>query len=179
MNPTQHALLSILCLGFACVLEAESRTAPPFVPLGERTPAYFVDQYGLAKSSRTVSQHAFFSPEGSVISVKGEFSVREFRAEGLRVRTVFHLPSLKLAEVMLRLERVTWTDEQVEAALTAYGREWKLSEKNVGKRIWTAPDGARAILLLTSLHIQPAHAVEFVEKARQEWDAKRKAVPKF
>lgn len=151
----------------------------PVVPLGERTPAYFVDRYGPARSARNVSQHAFVDPQTGSLTVKGEFSVREFRTDGLRVRAVFHVPSLKLAEVTLRLASNTWTDEQVEAALSAYGPEWRLTGRNVGQRRWSTPDGARAILLLTSLHIQSPRTVAAIEQARQERETQRKAVPKF
>ena len=149
------------------------------IPLAERTPAYFVDRYGPARSSRNVSQHAFMNPQTSSLTVKGEYTVREYRTNGLRVRAVFHVPSLKLAEVTLRLESNTWTDEQVAAALTAYGSDWRLTGGNLGQRRWSSPDGARAILLLTSLHIQSPETIAAIEKVRQEREAQRKAVPKF
>lgn len=171
--------LTLLALTLSATLFAAARDTVPVVPLGERTPAYFVDRYGPARSSRNVSQYGFVNPETGTLTVKGEFSVREFRADGLRVRAVFHVPSLKLAEVTLQMERGTWTDERVSAALAAYRPDWSLTGRNLGQRQWTAPDGARALLLLTSLHIQSSGTVAAVEKARQERDAQRKAVPKF
>ncbi len=163
----------------SATLFAAARDAVPVVPLGERTPAYFVDRYGPARSSRNVSQYGFVNPETGTLTVKGEFSVREFRADGLRVRAVFFVPSLKLAEVTLQMERSQWTDEQVTAALSAYGPEWRLTGRNVGQRRWSTPDGARAILLLTSLHIQSPRTVATIEQVRQERETQRKAVPKF
>jgi hypothetical protein len=171
--------LSLLAFSFATSLSTAAREPEAFVPLAERTPAYFVDRYGPARSTRKVSQHAFLNPQTGTLPVKGEFSVREFRTDGLRVRAVFHVPSLKLAEVTLQMAGRTWTDEQVIAALKAYGHEWKLTGVNLGQRRWTTPDRARAILLLTSLHIQPPKTVAAIEQAGKERDAQRKAVPKF
>lgn len=171
--------LSLLSFSFLATLSFAAREPETFIPLAERTPAYFVDRYGPAHSARKVSQHAFVNPQTGSLPVKGEFSVREFRTDGLRVRAVFHVPSLKLAEVTLQMAGRTWTDEQVLAALKAYGHEWKLTGGNLGQRRWTTPDGARAILLLTSLHIQPSKTVAAIEQVRQERDAQRKAVPKF
>jgi hypothetical protein len=171
--------LSLLTFSFATSLSFAAREPETFIPLAERTPAYFVDRYGPAQSTRKVSQHAFLNPQTGTLPVKGEFSVRQFGTDGLRVRAVFHVPSLKLAEVTLQMERGQWTDAQLTAALSAYGAEWQLTGRNLGQRHWTAPDGARAILLLTSLHIQPHKTVAAIEQARQQRDTQRKAVPKF
>lgn len=171
-------LFTLLSLILATVSIAAAVKPSSSVPLAERTPAYFVDRYGPALSSRNVSQYAFLSPGVGTLTVKGEFSLREYRAEGLRVRAVFHVPSLKLAEVTLQMGR-TWTDEQLKAALAAYGADWRPDGRNIGQQRWTTPDGARAILLLTTLYIQAPGTVSAVEKVRLEGEAKRKAVPKF
>ncbi len=131
--------LTLLALTLSATLFAAVRDTVSVIPLAERTPAYFVDRYGPARSSRNVSQYGFVNPETGTLTVKGEFSVREFRADGLRVRAVFFVPSLKLAEVTLQMERSQWTDEQVTAALSAYGPEWRLTGRNVGQRRWSTP----------------------------------------
>ena len=177
-SPGSFATLTLLALTLSATLFAAARDTVPVVPLGERTPAYFVDRYGQARSARNVSQYAFLSTTIGTQIVKGEFSLREYRAQDLRVRTVFHVPSLKLAEVTLHMGR-TWTEEQIKAALAAYGTDWRPDGRNIGQQRWTTPEGARAVLLLTGLYIQPPATVEAVEKARLEAEAKRKAVPKF
>jgi hypothetical protein len=170
--------LPSLYLVLATVSIAAAVKTPASVPIAERTPAYFVDRYGTARSVRSVSHFAFLSPGVGALAVKGEFSVRDYHAENLRVRAVFHVPSLKLAEVTLQVGR-TWTDEQLKAALAAYGADWRPDGRNFGQQRWTTPDGARAILLLTTLYIQAPGTVSAVEKVRLEAEAKRKAVPKF
>lgn len=162
MNPTQHALLSILCLGFVCVLEAEARDATPFVPLAERTPAYFVDRYGPAKASKNVAQANFIHSTRGNIVIKGQFSTREFQSGDLRVQTVFLLPSLKLAAVTLRFPRA-WTSEQIDAALTAYASDWKPDGPQVVVKTWTTPRGDKAVFTLSALEIQSASIAQRVE----------------
>jgi hypothetical protein len=145
--------------------------------LDDKTPAYFVDRYGPAKSSKTQSTGSFMNPTRGPVTVKGQFSVREFRKGDLRVQPVFFLPSLDLAAVRLQMDR-QWTDEQIEAALAAYGGEWKLVKKGI-VTYWVAPDGSLAISMLTWLDIQSKAIVDQVAKTQAEDDAKRKAVPKF
>jgi hypothetical protein len=171
--------LTLLAFSLLATLSFAAREPETFIPLAERTPAYFVDRYGPAHSARKVSQHTFFNPHTGSQPVKGEFSVREFRTDGMRVRAVFHVPSLKLAEVRLQMERGQWTDQQLAAALAAYGPAWQLTGRNVGQRQWSAPDGAKAFHSPMLLYIQPPATVAAVEQARQQRDAQRKAVPKF
>lgn len=147
-------------------------------PLTDKTPAYFVDRYGPAKSSKTVSVHGFVQPERGSIVVKGQFSSREFRQGELRVQPVFFLPKLKLASVRLQLNRA-WTPEQIEAALTAYGGQWTPVKHNGIINTWVAPDGSRAISMLTWLDIQSKEIVDLLEKTAATEEAKRKAIPQF
>lgn len=155
---------------------------PLFVDAGvleDKTPAYFADRYGLAKSSQTESRQSFLSGGRGAVAIKGPFSVRTFRQDKLRVEAVFFLPSLQLAAVNLRMGQF-WTDEQIQAALKAYGGEWtpvKLANGVVKQ--WVAPDGSNAIHLISSLHIQSKVVVDAVAKELAEQDAKRKAVPTF
>jgi len=178
MNPTLHPLLATLCLGLVCLPCAEARTATPFVPLTERTPAYFVDRYGPAKASKNVAQANFIHPTRGNIVLKGQFSTREFHSGDLRVQTVFHLPSLKLAAVTLRFPRA-WTPEQIDTALTAYASDWKPDGQQVVVKTWITLTGDKAIFLLSALEIQSAAIAQRVEASVQESEAKRKAVPKF
>lgn len=148
-------------------------------PLDNKTPAYFVDRYGPANLTRLDTTGNFISPKHGAVTVKGQFSVREFRDGDLRVYAVFSYPSLKLAAVRLQLNRA-WTSEQTEAALTAYGASWKpVNSGNSTVKIWIAPDGTLAIQMLTWIDFQSRGVVELVEKTRAESAAKRKAVPKF
>lgn len=146
-------------------------------PLDDKTPGYFVDRYGPAKSSGTVSSTSFVEPKQGAVAVKGQFSAREFRKDGLRVQTVFFMPSLQIAAVRLQLDRA-WTPEQIEAALAAYGGEWKLVKAGI-VTYWSAPDGSRAISMLTWIDIQSKAVVEMVDKTLAESEAKRKAIPKL
>ncbi len=146
-------------------------------PLDDKGPPYFVDRYGPAKSNKTVSSASFTDLKHGSLTVKGQFSAREFRQGELRVQPVFFLPSLELAAVRLQLDRA-WTDEQIAAALKAYGGEWKLVKRGIITH-WVAPDGALAISMLTWLDIQSKAVVDMVAKKSADDAAKRKAVPTF
>jgi len=91
---------------------------------------------------------------------------------------VFFLPSLKSAAVTLRLDRA-WTEEQLAAALKAYGGEWELVRRDIGTKIWEAPDGTIAIQMLNSLHIQSKAVMDLVNTELAEREGKREAVPQF
>lgn len=146
-------------------------------PLDDKGPPYFVDRYGPVKSARTVSSATFMDPASGSITVKGLFSSREYRKGELRVQPVFFLPSLELAAVRFQLNR-TWTNEQIEAALKAYGGEWRRVKRGMITQ-WLAPDGSLAISMLTWLDIQSKAIVDLVARTSAENEAKRKAVPNF
>ena len=110
--------------------------------------------------------------------MKQQFSAREFREGRLWVQPVFFLPSLKLASVRLQMTKGGWTEEQVEAALKAYGGEWKLVKKGV-ITAWAAPDGSMAIRMLTWIDIHSKAIMDLVERQLADQEAERKAVPKF
>ena len=143
-----------------------------------KTSAYFVGRYGPAKSSNTVSSHAFTHTKSGGVTVQGQFSAREFRDGELRVQPVFFLPSMAVAAVRLQLNRA-WTPEQIEAALAAYGGEWRPISRNGIVNSWVAPDGSIAISMLTWIDIQSKAIVDLIEKTLAEEAAKRKAIPKF
>jgi len=169
MKTCRHLLLfSVLAL-FVSIVEAGV--------LDNKTPAYFVDLYGPAKGSRSVSSYTFVHVHRGGVSVKGQFSVREFRKGDLLVQPVFFLPTLQLVAVRLQMNH-QWTEEQIQAALAAYGGEWK-SVKNGVVTYWIAPDGSMAISMLTWLDIQSKVIVDLTAKTLAEDDAKQKAVPKF
>ncbi len=146
--------------------------------LDGKSPGYFVDLYGPAKSSSTESSQTFIHPERGGAAIKGQFSVREYRKGDLMIRAVFFLPSLQLAGVRLQLNH-SWTNEQMAAALAAYGGEWQPVMRNISVTAWVAPDGTRAINLLTWLDIQSKTVVDLMQKTLAEDDARQKAVPKF
>lgn len=169
-------ICTVLLIGSRVCAAGESAATP--VSVSERTPANFVDLYGMSTSAQNVSEHSFHEPGRVTVAIKGPFSVRSFRSGDLRVQAVFHLPSLKLAGVRLTLPR-SWTREQVDAALMAYGSQWKLTGGNVAGLVRTSPAGDRAISTLNSLEIQSPEVVKAIEQVLQERDAQRKAVPKF
>lgn len=146
-------------------------------PLDNKPPAYFVDLYGPAKSAKTVSSHPFVHVGRGAITVKGQFSQREFRKDGLWVQSVFFLPTLQLAAVRLQMNQ-QWTEQQIEAALAAYGGEWKLIKRGI-VTYWVAPDGSLAISMLTWLDIQSKVIVDQTAKTLADDDAKLKVVPNF
>lgn len=147
-------------------------------PLDGKSPAYFVDRYGPAKSAKTESSHGFIHPGRGSIPIKAQFSAREFRQGDLRVQPVFFLPSLRLAAVRLQLNRA-WTPEQIEAALAAYGGEWTAVKHNGIVDTWIAPDGSMAIAMLTWIDIQSKEIVDLVNKAVVAEEALRNAIPKL
>jgi hypothetical protein len=147
-------------------------------PLDDKTPAYFVDRYGPAKASHMESTWSFIKPRVGAVTIKGPFSIREFRQDDLRVTAVFFSPSLKLASVRLQLNHA-WTAEQVEAALKAYGGAWKAGEGQFAINTWVAPDGTMAINMLTWVDFLSKEARDMVDRDIAESEAKRKAIPKF
>lgn len=147
-------------------------------PLDDKSPAYFVDRYGPAKDSRTVSKASFLRPGSGTVRVDREFSVRSFRNDTLRVEATFFLPSLKAAEVRLSLPS-QWTKEQTDAALGAYGNAWSLESKGIANTVWRAPDGSRAVMSLNSLRFQSKTLVDLIEASIAAEEAKKKVVPKF
>lgn len=169
------AILNLILMSLPLCAFAQSTKAIPFPEL---TPPYFVDRYGSAKSSKNVSNFGFVHPKRGVIDVKGPFSVREFRHGDLRTVAVFKLPSLKLAGVKYSLNR-SWTPEQIQAALSALGADWKPYDGNIGFKAWQLQDGTIAISILNSLEIQSAALVETIVNEVVAKDAARKAVPKF
>lgn len=143
-----------------------------------KTSAYFVDRYGPAKSSNTVSSHPFTHTKSGGVVIKGQFIAREFRDGELPVQPVFFLPSMAVAAIRLQLNRA-WTSEQIEAALAAYGGEWRPISSNDMVKSWVAPDGSIAISMLTWIDINAKAVVDLVQKNIDEDAAKRKAIPKF
>lgn len=146
--------------------------------LDDKTPAYFVDRYGIQKSAKNVPSISYLQVKRGTVAVKGQFSAREFRKGDLTVHAVFFVPSLQLASVRLQLKQ-KWTREQVEAALEAYGGSWQPVSQNGIVDSWIAPDGSLAINMLTWVEIQSKTIVAEVAKNLAAEDAKRKAVPKF
>lgn len=163
------------CLLALCVVLPVFASAGP---LDDKTPGYYTDRYGPAKSSSTASVHGFINSKYGSVDVKGQFSVRKFRKDDLTVEPVYFLPSLELAGVRLRLPRA-WTKEQIEAALAAYGGEWQPAKGNGVSNTWIAPDGSVAIQQIASLEIQSKKIVDLIERTLAEEQAKKKAVPKF
>lgn len=182
-SPTRYFMIRLISILLLLVLTSLTSSAAvakteKLVPLVERAPAYFVDRYGPAKTSKNVTQANFIHPTRGNIVLKGQFSTREFQSGDLRVQTVFLLPSLKLAAVTLRFPRA-WTPERIDAALTAYASDWKPDGPQVVVKTWTTPRGDKAVFTLSALEIQSASIAQRVEAAVQESDAKRKAIPKF
>jgi len=147
-------------------------------PFDDKSPAYFVDRYGPAKSSRVESKAGFTHTKYGSFGIKGPFSVREYRKDDLKVRAVFFYPSLRLAAVRLQFDH-QWTREQIDAALAAYGGEWETIDRGPFSIRWQAPDGTEAISMLTWLDFQSKTVKDAVGKAAEEHEAKRKEVPKF
>ena len=160
---------------FLCALVSASAFG---APLDGKGPAYFVDRYGSAKSTRTISSAGFLHMRNGYVDVHGQFSEREYRKGDLTVHAIFFLPSLDLAAVRLNLAH-QWTSEQLNAALAAYGGDWRGERRPADILVWTAPDGSQAINLLLTLEIQSKATVDLVEKTLADRQAKKDAIPKF
>ena len=146
--------------------------------LDDKSPAYFVQRYGAPKSVKNVASISVHHPKRGSVEVKGQFSVRQFQSDDLTVRVVFYLPSLQTASVRLQLPR-KWSEEQVRAALTAYGGSWEPVRTAGFVDSWIAPDGTVATNMLTWVDIQSKAIVDEAAKTLSNIDAKKKAVPKF
>lgn len=146
--------------------------------LDDKSPGYFVDRYGPAESSASEKTTSYAHIKKGIISVPGQFSARKFKRGDLAIEAVFFLPSLRLAAARYFLPH-QWTAEQIDAALKAYGGDWKEVAKSSLLNRWEAPDGTVAVYILTTLHFQSKELVAMGEKVLETEDAKRKAVPQF
>lgn len=165
-------------LGLVCAVAGVAADEPAKVSEGfEKTPAYFVDRYGPARSSKLVSSQSFLHPRHGALWIKGEFSVRKFRKGDLNVTATFHVPSLSLAGVTYGLGR-GWTEEQVMAALSAFGGNWRPEPYIVG-RAFRRQDGACAVLIGYDLRVVSPEMAMAAEKAAEAKGAKKKEVPEF
>jgi len=163
-------------ISFALVTAAHAAERLPSI--ADRTPAYFTDRYGYAKTTRDVQVSSFVDSTKGTIRITGKFSLREYQSDKLRITATFFLPSLKPASVTLQLPH-SWTQEQIDAGLAAYGANWKQTKANIAVKEWMLPDGTKAISILNSLVIHSPEVSELIQKALSEKETKRKAVPKF
>lgn len=163
--------------GFFLLLLTVAASNGAIEPTLEKTPAYFYDLYGKPMSEKTVSSHGFVFTKVGVVRVKGQFSIRDYKSQHMRVTVIFALPELKAVSVCYTLNQ-EWTNEQARAAMSAYGGEWS-TLKTEALRFFTAQDATKAILVFNMLHINSAGIEAEIAKAHAEHQAERNKVPKF
>ena len=143
----------------------------------EKTPAYFYDLYGKTTSEKTVSSYGFVYTKVGQVEVKGQFSVRNYQSEKMRVTVIYALPDLKAVAIQYSLSQ-DWTKEQIGAALEAYGSAWaEIKEDTL--RFYISRDGTKAIPVFNMLHINSSGIEAEIIKAHAAHEAERKKVPKF
>ncbi|HEY8993634.1 MAG TPA: hypothetical protein VIM71_03030 [Lacunisphaera sp.] len=163
---------------YLCFIALLAATVSYAGPLDDKGPPYFVDRYGPPKSSTNDKATSYAHIKRGIVSVPGQFSTRHFKDGDLTVEAVFFLPSLRLATARYRLPH-RWTEDQVDAALRAYGGEWNRTKQGALVTRWEAPDGTTAAYILNTLFIHSKELVTMGEKVLEAEEAKRKAMPRF
>lgn len=109
-------------------VEAEGATRKADVPLASdlgKTESYFHGLYGYPKSENSVSNFTFMVPRHpSTVRVDHNFTIQNFENGRLKVKVLYSEADRRAVWVQYRLPS-RWTKEQIEAALEAYGTNWK------------------------------------------------------
>ena len=156
--------------------------------LGEKE-EYFRNLYGAPKIERRVAEYAFSLPAHvGVIHLTRPFIVKQYESDKLKATVVYSETPRRAIWVNYTLP-IPWTQEQVNAALKAYGSDWKIVQQNLGMNLVMGDRAAVAyrssagtlayktivnelILYAPQLHADLRGQIE--EAGRQ-----KKAVPKF
>jgi hypothetical protein len=162
--------------------------APPAADLG-KTAQYFTDLYGVPKSDKQVSEFSFSFPNhGSLIRLSRPLTVQEFESDRLTVRVVYAGQERRAIWVKYTLPN-PWTSEQINAALKAYGNEWKSTQLSVATSL-LLPDRAPTVYqssdgtvgyktLMPELMIYAPQLFLDLQSQVQAAERAKKAVPKF
>lgn len=147
--------------------------------LGKST-AYFYDRYGTPTRTQEIPEASFITPEArGAKAIKGPFSVRTYRADKLSVKVHYLLPQLEAVCVQYSMPH-SWTEEQVNAALRAYGRKWTMIPRTFNiSPFYTTDDGTSAYHMSTMLFIQSKGLRDALKASAEAAEAKRREVPKF
>lgn len=147
--------------------------------LGKST-AYFYDRYGSPIRTREVSEASFITPEvQGAKAISGPFSIRTYRADKLTIEVHYLLPKLEAVCVRYSMPH-SWTREQVNAALKAYGDKWTMIPQNVNIfPLYTADNGTSAYHMTSMLFVQSAGLRAAFKSSAAAAEAERREVPKF
>lgn len=153
-----------------------------------KPPEYFTDLYGAPKSEKHVADFSFSLPSyPSTIKLHCPLIIQQFESGKLGATVVYMETDRQAIWVDYRLAD-TWTDEQINAALTAYGSDWKKVDENIMTFMMQnvaphtyhnssgclayKPVGNDLFVYAPQLHAYLRNQVEEVER-------QKKAVPKF
>jgi len=154
-----------------------------------KTEEYFRNLYGAPKTEKRVADHAFTLPAHvSVIHLTRPFIVQQYESDKLKATVLYSETPRRAIWVNYTLP-IPWTQEQVDAALKAYGSDWKIAQQNLGMNLVMGDRAAVAyrssagslayktivnelILYAPQLHADLRGQIDETER-------QKKAVPKF
>ena len=90
-----------------------------------KEPEYFVKLYGEPITSKIVDEKEFrlFTETPCVMNIKGPFGLQTYGKGNLQIEVTYILPEAQAIYVCYTLPN-TWTKNQLDAAVNAYGKEW-------------------------------------------------------
>ncbi len=150
---------------------------------------HFRNLYGAPKSEKRVADYAFSLPaHGSMIRLIRPLLVQQYESDQLKVTVLYSETARPAIWVNYTLPN-PWTQEQISAALQAYGSDWKIVQENLGMNFILqakAPVAYRSsadtlayktMMNELMVYAPPLHADLRGQIA--EADRAKKAVPKF
>lgn len=175
-----------------CSPKQNSPAAQSSVPLPAdlgKNEEYFKNLYGAPKSTKQVTELAFSFPgQGSMIHLARPFKVQDFESDKLKTTVVYSDSTQKAIWVKYTLPN-PWTQEQINAALQAYGSNWKVVQQNFGMNFllndrapvtYGSSTGCLACKTITGELIIYAPQLYLDLRGQiEEKERQKKAVPKF
>ena len=154
-----------------------------------KTPEYFRNLYGSPKSRKEVPEFNFTLPRhGNFIRLARNFIVEDFESDRLKAKVVYSGPPERALWVKYTLPN-PWTQQQINAALEAYGSKWKVAPENPAMDLIMQSKSPHVYVSGTSVVAYKTMVDELIVYAPQlcldlrsqiqELDRQKKAVPKF
>lgn len=150
---------------------------------------YFRNLYGLPKSEKQTAEFAFSLPGyGSMMRLARPLIVQEYQSDKLRTAVLYSSPERQAIWVKYILPN-PWTQEQINAALGAYGSDWKIVQQNFGvnfimqERAPVAYGTSTGVLayktMVNELIVYAPQLFVDLKGQIEEGERQKKAVPRF
>lgn len=154
-----------------------------------KTEVDFRNLYGAPKTEKHVADFAFSLPaHGSMIRLARPLVVQQYESDRLKATVVYSETERRAIWVKYTLPNA-WTQEQINAALKAYGSDWKIVQENLGldfimrdKAPVVYRSSAGTLAYKTMFNELIVYAPQLYADLRgqiEEADRQKKAVPKF